>query len=139
MRKYLLDTHILIWYLNNDTRLSRNIADEIECFRGNFFVSIETLREIVMLKELKKITLNLDTDGLIKKLNYYNMFILRIDEFHVKTLEKLSHPIINGKSHDDPFDRMLIAQSIAERLTLISADTKFPFYPDKGFHLLQNE
>jgi len=139
MKKYLLDTHILIWHLEGSKKESRFIYDEIESYSGNLFVSVESLREIVILQKLNKITLSWSIDKVIERLNHYNIFILTIDPKHVLALEKLSHPIINGKTHDDPFDRMLIAQSIAEKLTIISADTKFPFYRDKGFHLLQNE
>ncbi|MCL2327817.1 MAG: hypothetical protein FWC39_04805 [Bacteroidetes bacterium] len=43
------------------------------------------------------------------------------------------------KGHKDQFDRTIISQAIAEGLTMISADTKFPLYNDKGFDLLKNE
>jgi PIN domain nuclease of toxin-antitoxin system len=53
-------------------------------------------------------------------------------------VEKLSTPVLENKEHKDQFDRTIISQSIAEGLTVISADSKFPFYNDKGFNLLRN-
>jgi PIN domain nuclease of toxin-antitoxin system len=46
---------------------------------------------------------------------------------------------IHGKTHDDPFDRLIIAQAIANKYTLISSDKKFPFYKDYKLKLLANE
>ena len=76
---------------------------------------------------------------IIELLKNYNIGILELNSRHIETYETLSSPIINGKQHDDPFDRLLISQSIADKMTLISADKKFPFYKDKGFKLREND
>jgi len=46
---------------------------------------------------------------------------------------------VDKQLHDDPFDRILIAQAIAEKLTIISSDGKFPPYRNYGLKLLVNE
>ncbi|OAV74664.1 hypothetical protein Barb7_01802 [Bacteroidales bacterium Barb7] len=58
---------------------------------------------------------------------------------HIRTLKKPPVPIINGKAHEEPFDRLLIAQAIADRHILISSDAKFSFYKKYGLQLLVNE
>ena len=63
---------------------------------------------------------------------------LDIKPKHIEVLEKLSTPLIGGKEHKDQFDRTIISQGIAEGLTVISADSKFPLYKDKDFKLLEN-
>ena len=137
MRGYLLDTHILIWLLSKDECLNKNLREEIEYFQYPYFVSVESLREIVILWFQKKIEIRLDTA--ISYLQRFQITILPIDAGHVKELEKLPILTINGDRHLDPFDRMLIAQSITEKYTIISSDRKFPFYRNHGLKLLANE
>jgi len=51
---------------------------------------------------------------------------------------RVSTPFIENNPHKDQFDRTIISQGIAEGLTVISADSVFPLYTDKGFRLLEN-
>lgn len=62
MNHYLLDTHILIWLLNGNNRLNKNIREDIDYFQHQYYVSVETLREIVILQSLKKIELDYNLD-----------------------------------------------------------------------------
>jgi PIN domain nuclease of toxin-antitoxin system len=101
-------------------------------------VSVETLREIVILQSLKKIKLLYSLAKTIDILAERQMTILPMKLSHIQALENLPFIEFGRKSHDDPFDRMLIAQTIAERYTLVSADTKFPPYRDCGLELLEN-
>jgi len=137
MKCYLIDTHILIWLLSDNNKLNWSIREDIEYFQHQYFVSVESLREIVILKSLKKISLSLDM--VITYLQQFQIKILPIETCHVKELENLPNLVINGNMHLDPFDRMLIAQSIAEKYTLISSDGKFPYYQDYGLQLFVNE
>ncbi|GHT43142.1 twitching motility protein PilT [Bacteroidia bacterium] len=139
MNSYLIDTHIFIWFLTNDDSLNKNIREDIEYFQHPCYVSVETLREIIILQSLKKIKLDYTLDEIISYLKKIRMDILSIDINHVKALEKLPANKDNKDIHDDPFDRMLIAQSIAEKLTIVSSDGKFPPYRDFGLKLLVNE
>jgi PIN domain nuclease of toxin-antitoxin system len=139
MNSYLLDTHALIWLLEKDPNLNQNIREDIEYFQHPYYVSVETLREIVILQSLKKIKLDYILDKIIAYLKEVQIEVLPIEVSHVKVLEKL--PLFHDKGvvHNDPFDRMLIVQAIAERLTLVSSDSKFPPYRDYGLQLLVNE
>ncbi len=138
MTRYLLDTHIAVWFLLNDKKLSKSIREEIEYFQDVYFVSVVSLQEIVLLKRSRKIETTWSLNKIIALLENYNIAILDLTPQHIRAYETLSTPSINGKQHDDPFDRLLIAQSIAEKMTLISADQKFPFYQDRGFKLRGN-
>jgi len=137
MKVFLLDTHILIWLLTDSDKLNKNIREDVEYFQHPYYVSVESLREIVILRYLRKI--EIDLDMAISYLQRFQITILPIDAGHVKTLEQLPIPTINGNQHLDPFDRMLIAQSISEKYTIISSDIKFPSYRDHGLKLLVNE
>lgn len=139
MKKYLLDTHIIIWFLLGSDELSNTIVDEIRYFQNIYYVSIVSLQEFVMLVKNNKIRTRQTLAELIADLDKYNINILDLKPQHVQCYETLSSPSLHGKKHDDPFDRMLIAQSISERMTMISADTRFPWYKDKNFKLRGNE
>jgi PIN domain nuclease of toxin-antitoxin system len=139
MISYLIDTHIFIWLIGKDNNLNKNIREDIEYFQHPYYISVETLREIVILQSLKKIKLDRSLDKVIDYLKEVQIKILPIEVNHIRALEKLPDSKINIKIHDDPFDRMLIAQSIAERFTIISSDGKFPPYRDYGLKLLVNE
>ena len=138
MRGYLLDTHIVLWFLEKDSKLKETVRESIVYFQHNYFVSIVALHEIILLKEAKKSEIKSTIEQIAKDLSDYNIFVLPLETKHLKTLENLSVPIINGKPHYDPFDRIMIAQSISEKLTMISSDQKFPYYSDQKFHLLEN-
>ena len=135
---YLLDTHILIWLLDDDDRLYKDIREDIDYFQYSYHVSVETLREVVILQSLKKISFMLTMDNIINDLQKRQIDILPVEAIHIKALEKLPVLTINGKKHEDPFDRLLISQSVAEKYTIISSDFKFPFYKKHGLKLLVN-
>ncbi|MDR3219418.1 MAG: type II toxin-antitoxin system VapC family toxin, partial [Dysgonamonadaceae bacterium] len=135
--RLLLDTHILLWAFNVPERLDRHVYEDIFDYNVPVHVSVETLREIVILRHLGKIGFEVDLANILQNLDKWGIRILEIKRKHVEALEKLSHPVINGKTHDDPFDRMLIAQAISERLTLVSSDMKFPYYLDLNFDLMR--
>jgi PIN domain nuclease of toxin-antitoxin system len=135
MRRYLLDTHILIWLLTENKRLNKNIREDIEYFQHAFYVSVETLREIVILQSLEKITLHDTIDELVAKLNEHQIIIIPIEINHLKTLACLPAFV----HHSDPFDRLLIAQAVTHGYTLISADSKFSSYERYGLRLLINK
>jgi len=140
MKEYLLDTHILIWLLKGNIRLNQNIREDIDYFQHTYYASVESLREIVILQSLCKIEFDFSLEKIISILSERQINILSIEVSHIKALEKLPFPIMNnGKKHEDPFDRMLIAQAVAGRFTLISSDTKFPLYKTHGLKLLVNE
>ena len=140
MNEYLLDTHILIWLLkNNRVKLNENIREDIEYFQHTYYVSVESLREIVILQSIKKISFTLTVDKIISDLQKRQISILSVEPAHIRELEKLPIISINGKKHEDPFDRLLISQAIAGKYTVISSDSKFPFYKEFGLKLLINE
>ncbi|GAP71483.1 hypothetical protein SAMD00024442_13_4 [Candidatus Symbiothrix dinenymphae] len=138
MNRFLIDTHILLWLIHDNKRLDKNIRENIEYFQHPYYVSVESLREIVLLQLRKKIKLDYPVDKMVSILDERLITILPTKINHIRTLEKLPFIDIDGGKHDDPFDRLLIAQAIAEKYTLVSADNKFPRYRECGLSLLVN-
>ena len=115
----LLDTHALIWWLSNDPTLSVKAKDAIANPDNIVFVSAASAWEISIKKSLGKLQAPNDLNAQIKKKKFTPISI-SID--HALTVEQL--PL----HHQDPFDRILIAQAAYEKLTIITRDRKFNAY-----------
>ncbi len=111
--KYLLDTHILIWWAENNRKLKPEHKDIIADGDNMIFVSVVSVWEVIIKTKLKKIRLKMSVDKIISK---YNFQILDIKLYHVLELNKLKD------YHKDPFDRLLITQSTVEGLILLTDD-----------------
>lgn len=119
MSQYLLDTHILLWWLSGDKKLGKKKTDLIAKSTNHILVSTVSIWEIVIKKSLGKLKI----PGNLKEIIYESEFeILSITPDHVLYLENL--PAI----HNDPFDRLLISQSICEDMIFVTADKIIPKY-----------
>ena len=134
---YLLDTHILVWYLQDKAKLRKDLAEDIDYFQHVFYASVVSLHEMIFLIQEGKMKKYDSISAIIKAVEEKQIQFIDIKPKHIEVLEKLSVPIIEQKKHKDQFDRTIISQGIAEGLTVVSADAKFPFYKDKGFKLLE--
>lgn len=125
---YLLDTHILLWFLEGNEKLSSQARQAIQSTTNPCFVSIASIWEIVIKLNLGKLNLGIELDELKALLKHSEIGILPITFDHLMRLMNL--PDI----HRDPFDRVIIAQSIHEDLTLISQDKAINRY--KGLKVI---
>ena len=118
---YLLDTHTLLWYLNNSNQLS-NMARNTINNEDNIFVSIISFWEIALKKYLGKLSFSCSITEIEELCLKKNIKILSIKSSHLDELANL--PTI----HNDPFDRLIIAQTKIENLILITKDKIIPKY-----------
>lgn len=112
---YLLDTHIFIWWMEKNKRLSKDIFNLINNPQNQIFLSAASIWEIVIKKAKKKLKAPKDVGGGIKASGFTP---IDIEVLHVLGIEKL--PL----HHNDPFDRILISQARVENLTFITTDEK---------------
>ena len=120
----LLDTHTLLWFLNNDSRLPVSVRQKIE-ETELVFVSAVSIWEIAIKINIGKLNIVTSFEE-IKE----NMNALNIQELPIEFDDSLAYtrlPIL--KEHKDPFDRMIVAQAMRRSLTLVSADKKLDAYP----------
>jgi PIN domain nuclease of toxin-antitoxin system len=98
---------------------------------------METLKEIVVLRNLGKVEGFLTLDYVCSKLIELNIGIEPVRLEHVYCLERLD-PVSDkfGQRLRDPVDRMLVAQAISMRYTLVSGDHFFPLYRRQGLEVL---
>ena len=111
--KYLLDTHILIWWAEDNKKLKPQYKEIIADGENMIFVSVVSVWEVIIKTKLKKIRLKTSIDKIINK---YDFQVLDIKLDHVLELNKLKD------YHKDPFDRLLITQSRIEDITLLTDD-----------------
>ena len=119
----LLDTHTLLWFLNNDPRLPVSVRQKIE-ETEIVFVSAISLWEIAIKINIGKLNIVTSFEEIKENMNALNIQELPI-EFD-DSLAYIGLPIL--KEHKDPFDRMIVAQAMRRSLTLVSADKKLDAY-----------
>jgi PIN domain nuclease of toxin-antitoxin system len=120
--KALLDTHTFLWAIAGDEKLSPR-AERIFLGPSDLWFSVASLWEILIKVQVGKLRLPGPAGPyLVKKLAENRVQTLPILLDHVLKLETLP------MHHRDPFDRMLIAQSLEEGLPLVTSDTKFQKY-----------
>lgn len=121
--KLLLDTHILIWYLEGHPNLPESQRLMIEDRRNLVAVSTASLWEMAIKISLGKLELMDDLATIETTLLQQGIRILPIQTAHLQRL--LGLPF----HHRDPFDRLIIAQALVEDMTLVSDDDLFSLYP----------
>ena len=117
--KLLLDTHILLWWLTEPGGLSKEAGKTINNGGNVVYVSATVIWEMVIKKSLGKLEM---PDNIEKILQLNNFNLLPVTVAHSLGVDKLPH------HHRDPFDRMLIAQAMHEKLTLVSRDPQIKKY-----------
>ena len=119
----LLDTHVLLWFLNDDPQLVSTARLLIEEPAHRKFVSVATCWEIAIKVGVKKLDLGEPaTPFLPRELTTNHFDLLGIELVHATFVEALP------KHHKDPFDRLLAAQALVEHIPLVSADAIFDQY-----------
>lgn len=115
----LLDTHIALWWLADDPSLSTPLREHIGDTKNLVFVSAVTVWEVSIKASVGKLDVD---DSWLEALLADGIVQLPISWDHAERVRRL--PMI----HRDPFDRLLIAQATAERLTLATAHETIPKY-----------
>ena len=113
---FLIDTHILLWLITGDRRIRQETKDQLENARNRVFISNASLWEITIKASIGKLELK----GSLRDLNDFlvskRIEVLQFDFDDLDTLLNLHY------YHQDPFDRMIIAQAKTKNLALITYD-----------------
>ena len=113
MAKYLLDTHIFLWWMSDAEQLSQEVFDIIADGSNQIYISSATIWEIAIKEALGKLEIDADLDHAIEENGFIELKVSAICANATKKLEQI---------HRDPFDRMLISQAIEGDMTLITVD-----------------
>ncbi len=121
--KLLLDTHALIWFLEDDPKLSAVAREQIEDATNERWVSMATGWEMAIKSQLGKLDLPKPFEVLFPSaLEAHGFSILPIRAEHLHRYHTL--PL----HHRDPFDRMITAQALVDGMTVVGCDAAFDNY-----------
>jgi PIN domain nuclease of toxin-antitoxin system len=121
--KVLLDTHAFIWLDTQPEKLSKTAMEVCQDTDNQLYLSMASIWEMQIKVQLGKLKLKISlADMLTVQQQENDLNVLNIALAHIYQLQALPF------HHNDPFDRLIITQSILENMTLISVDEKFKAY-----------
>lgn len=120
--RVLIDTHVLIWHLEDDSQLSLDRSAIIGDPDNEPLVSIAGLWEIALKQSIGKLKLSRSIEDIIQIVENSTTSILAIEPSHITCVAQLPF------HHKDPFDRLIIAQSIIENIPVLTSDLDFTAY-----------
>ena len=120
--RILIDTHILIWMLEGNPKLSSQRRGIISDPGNEVFVSVVSYWEIAIKTSSGKLSISKPSIDILEEVAESSSNLILVEPSHTLAVSTLPF------HHRDPFDRMLIAQSIVEAIPLVSADTSFVAY-----------
>ncbi|MDR0828674.1 MAG: type II toxin-antitoxin system VapC family toxin [Prevotellaceae bacterium] len=135
--RYYIDTNILIYIFRDKSLLDSSVREIIEDYENSIYISSECVKEFIHLIQNDRINTKqpLKTQGIVYFIKELGYTIKYTTEQHLATLENL--PIVSN--HNDPNDRLIIAQAITEKIPLISSDTKFEHYKKYNLKFIYNK
>lgn len=119
---YLLDTHALIWALEDNQKLSMAARKIIDDENNAIFVSMASLWEIAIKLSRGKLSLSQSLEDILVSLENQRVTLLSVKPAHI--LKLLDLPF----EHNDPFDRLMIAQCLQENMVFVSNEALFLRY-----------
>ncbi len=121
--KVLLDTHTFLYFISGSPDLSIVARTAIETPNNQRFLSIASLWEISIKVSIQKLQVGMSMSELIRRQVHGNAIeILQIEPHHLDQFVTLPF------HHKDPFDRLMIAQSLSENMPLVTKDGAFGAY-----------
>lgn len=117
--RLLLDTHVVLWALNDPGRLSTHTRMAIEAEENDVFVSVVSPWEMAIKRSHRRSN---PSEDLELEIDRRRFALLPVFLRHTQAIESMPH------HHRDPFDRMLVAQAVVDGLTIVTADRKLTKY-----------
>jgi PIN domain nuclease of toxin-antitoxin system len=119
----LFDTHIFLWLNQSPEKLPMDVLELCNDSANTLFLSHVSPWEIQVKTNLGKLDLNVPLHKMIETQQHDNdLKLLPIELTHIYALARLEH------HHNDPFDRLLIAQAMVENMPIVTVDSKIKLY-----------
>lgn len=138
--RYLIDTNIFLYSVLDRELLSRDVQAILEDYDNILYISMESVKELIVAYNNKKF-LSKYWKSSLQMVNAitrdFGIEVLPVDMNVMRTYAQLE--LNHAEDHNDPSDHVIIAQSIAMGMPLISSDRKFPYYRQFGLELIYNE
>ena len=120
----LLDTHVALWAIADSPRLSAKAREPILSPRATIWISAATIWEIAIKHGLARGNMPVSGEEAIRHFRSAGFQFLSVEPEHAAAVDALPG------HHQDPFDRLLVAQAIVEPMRLITHDTAVARYSD---------
>ena len=133
--EFLLDTHIILWTLFKPYNLSQKAISVLSNKENEFYYSIVSMWEVAIKHRKHPKAITRSGTEFMHYCEAMGFTKLPIDDRHICALETL-HEKEGCKGHDDPFDRILLAQAKGDGMTLLTHDSKFSFYDEPYVYLV---
>lgn len=131
--RYLLDTHIILWELIGDKRLSKDARKIIEDGKNEIYYSTASAWEIE-IKHLNREDFKLSAEQFIFLCDQNGIANISIKNSNILKIKDINK--VKNTKHNDPFDKMLLAQAMSENMILITHDKKFEAYSNPNIMLV---
>lgn len=125
--RILLDTHIALWAIADTTKLSAEVIDILENERNEVFYSVASVWEVAIKHKIKPQNMPVSEEEFTALCENTGFIRLPIEADHIFLLKTLVRSK-DAPKHNDPFDRMLLAQAKFENLKLFTHDSQFLYY-----------
>jgi PIN domain nuclease of toxin-antitoxin system len=134
--RFLIDTNILIFHASNDV-LEKNVKNILDNYENIIYISSESVRELIHLFQTERIKVKQwkSYHDIFKVIDEWNLTIKYVKKEHLLTYGSL----LRVPDHNDPTDRLIIAQAITESIPLISSDRKFEHYRSQNLDFIYNK
>lgn len=127
--KILLDTHIALWAIANTTKISNETIKILESCENEIFYSIASVWEVSIKHMIKPKNMPISEEefvDLCEKTKFIRLPINIEHIYNIKTLQRQP----NAPKHNDPFDRILLAQAKYENLKFMTHDSLIQYYEE---------
>ena len=136
--RYYLDTNILVFMLLDTDEICRDVFNIINDYSNTFYVSSTVIKEVIHLYKrgiIRERRFKSAVD-ILADIQNMGIEVRTLNETHLLQYAKMN---INVDEHNDPNDHVIIAQSISDKIPLISSDRKFKHYENQGLKLVFNK
>ena len=120
----LLDTHVALWAITDHPQLPPRARELIESPRAAVWVSVASVWEIAIKHSLERGDMPVSSRDATRFFRASGYGLLSVEAEHVMAVEELP------RHHQDPFDRLLVAQALVEPMRLITHDAQVARYSD---------
>lgn len=127
--KLLLDTHIVLWILTDDKKLPSKVRELLSSGRHELYYSTASTWEISIKHMLHPDRMTISGKLFTEYCKHAGFTVLNIKDIHVHSLESIKKKE-NSPKHNDPFDRIMIAQAKCENMKFITHDSLILWYAE---------
>ena len=131
--RYLLDTNVLLWLFSGEKEdRFEDVSSLINNEKNEIFYSIASVWEIAIKHIKKPLLMPLSPENFVKMCNKIGFVQKNINNDHIYTLKNLKLSNDAPRDHQDPFDRIIMAQAKFEKMTLITGDHFLKWYKEEN-------